>query len=437
MIEKQIAKLVKENGGRTFYVGGYVRDKLLSIENKDIDIEIHGISEEQLLAILRQVGKPLSFGKSFGVYSLAGYNIDIALPRSEKVIGKKHTDFKIDIDPFIGYKKTAQRRDITINALMQDVLTDEILDYFDGLSDLKNKIIRQVDKDTFIEDPLRVLRVAQFASRFNFSVALETIELCKTIDLTYLSRERVEEELRKCLSKGIKPSIFFDTLNNMNQLDYWFKEIKQLIGLKQDPIYHPEGDVYIHTMQVLDRASAYKNKTFEFMLLCLTHDFGKIICSQEINGRIHAYGHEEKGMPIIMEFINRITNRKDVIAYIKNMVPLHMLPNIYASDNSRIKKTNKMFYDAINPEDLIYFSYCDRGNDDYLDYLNERYLEYKRMISKPYVKGDDLKKAGIKEDKDFGLLLDYATKLRLAGISKEEALKQTISYYNKELKKMN
>ena len=439
MIEKQIAQLVKEKGGRTFYVGGYVRDKLLNIENKDVDIEIHGINEEQLQDILKQVGDPISYGKSFGVYSLKGHNIDIALPRSEKAIGKGHKDFKIDVDPFIGCKRAARRRDITINALMQDVLTDEILDYYNGLNDIKNKIIKQVDSNTFIEDPLRVLRVAQFASRFNFTVAQETIELCKTIDLTYLTKERVEEELKKCLLKGKKPSIFFDTLNKMNQLDYWFKEIKELIGLKQDPIYHPEGDVYIHTMQVIDRAVKYRDKckSYEFMLLCLTHDFGKIICSENINGRIHAYEHEIKGVPIVEEFIKRITNRKEVITYLKNMVPLHMLPNKCASDNSRIKKTNKMFYYSIEPKDLIYFSYCDRGNEDNSKYLNERYEEYKSMMLKPYVTGSDLIKAGIKQDKNFHELIEYATKLRFAQVDKDDALKQVVAYYNKEFKKMN
>ena len=439
MIEKQIAQLVKEKGGRTFYVGGYVRDKLLNIENKDVDIEIHGINEEQLQDILKQVGDPISYGKSFGVYSLKGYDIDIALPRSEKAIGKGHKDFKIDVDPFIGYKQAARRRDITINALMQDVLTNEILDYYNGLDDLKNKIIRQVDSSTFIEDPLRVLRVAQFASRFEFEVAQETIELCKTIDLGFLSKERVEEELRKCLLKGKKPSIFFDTLNKMNQLDYWFKEIKDLISIKQDPIYHPEGDVYIHTMQVIDRAVKYRNKckSYEFMLLCLTHDFGKIICSENINGRIHAYEHEVKGMPIIDNFIKRITNRKEAITYLKNMVPLHMLPNKCASDNSRIKKTNKMFYCAIEPTDLIYFSYCDKGDEDNSLYLNQRYEEYKSMIIKPYVTGNDLIKAGIRQDKNFHELIEYATKLRLAEVNKDDALKQVLAYYNKEFKKMN
>ena len=172
-------------------------------------------------------------------------------------------------------------------------------------------------------------------------------------------------------------------------------------------------------------------------LLCLTHDFGKIICSENINGRIHAYEHEIKGVPIVEELIKRITNRKEVITYLKNMVPLHMLPNKCASDNSRIKKTNKVFYYSIEPKDLIYFSYCDRGNEDNSKYLNERYEEYKTMMLKPYVTGSDLIKAGIKQDKNFHELIEYATKLRLAQVDKDDALKQVVAYYNKEFKKMN
>ena len=200
-VEKQIAELVKQKGGRAFYVGGYVRDKLLGIENKDIDIEVHGIEPDVLLDILKKVGKPLKFGKSFGIYSLRDYHLDIALPRKEKAIGKGHRDFKITVDPYIGYKKAAKRRDFTINAIMEDVLTGEIIDYFNGTQDLKKKVIRHIDDKTFVEDPLRVLRACQFASRFKFKIAKETIALCKNIDTTTLSKERVEEELKKALLK--------------------------------------------------------------------------------------------------------------------------------------------------------------------------------------------------------------------------------------------
>ncbi len=436
-IEKEIAKLVKENGGRTFYVGGYVRDKLLNIENKDVDIEVHGISEDTLYKILKSLGTPLAYGSSFGVYSLSGHNIDIALPRSEKLVGKKHTDFRIDVDPFIGYKNACKRRDITINALMMDVLTEEILDYYSGINDLNNKIIRYVDKDSFVEDPLRVLRVAQFAARLQFKVDEDTIDLCKNIDLSYLSRERIEEELRKALLKANKPSIFFDVLNKMNQLSYWFKEVEDLINIKQDPIYHPEGDAYIHTMQVLDRCAKYRDvvsDAYSFMLLGLTHDFGKTITSEEIDGRIHAYNHEIAGVPLVENFLKRISNRKDVIKYVKNMVTMHMEPNKKANNHSSIKSTNKMFYNCISPKDLIYFSICDSGKTDNLNFLNERYKIYEEIINKPYVTGNDLIKAGIKPNEDFHKLLEYATKLRLANVDKDSALKQTLAYY-KDIKK--
>lgn len=422
-IETIIANKVKEAGGRTFYVGGYVRDKLLGIDNKDIDIEVHGIDADKLYSILETIQKPLSYGKSFGIFSLKDENIDIALPRTEKCTGNKHTDFKVDIDPFIGYQKACKRRDITINALMQDVLTGEILDFYNGLSDLKKGIIRYVDANTFKEDPLRVLRVAQFQARFDFIMTKDTINLCKEMDLSNLSKERVEEELRKALMKGKKPSLFFDALKQTNQLDYWFKEIKQLETIKQDPIYHPEGNVYIHTMQVIDRGVAYRD-SFEFMLLCLTHDFGKIVTTETINDRIHAYGHETKGLPLVDTFIKRITNKKEIRKYLNNMIPLHMLPNKYAIDNSAIKKTNRMFYDAYKPKDLINFSICDIGSQKNYEFLKERYNHYLEMIKKPYVSGDDLIKMGLKPNEEFSKILEYATKLRMAEVDKETALRQ-------------
>ena len=196
---EKIAKSVKDAGGRTFYVGGFVRDKLLGIENKDVDIEVHGIEPDTLYSILESIGEPLSFGKSFGVYALKGEDLDIAMPRRERATGRGHRDFEIEVDPFIGTYAAAKRRDFTINALMEDVLTCEIIDHFGGREDLSRGVIRHIDDASFIEDPLRVLRAAQFAARFGFAVDPSTIELCRGIDLSALSRERVEEELRTAL----------------------------------------------------------------------------------------------------------------------------------------------------------------------------------------------------------------------------------------------
>lgn len=433
--------MVSERGGRTFYVGGFVRDKILGIENKDMDIEVHGIKPEVLCEILSEVGEPMSYGSSFGVYSLKGYDIDIAMPRKEHATGKGHRDFEVFVDPFIGTAEAARRRDFTMNAVMEDVLTGELVDPFGGKQDLENGIIRHIDSDTFVEDPLRVLRGAQFASRFGFNIADDTSDLFRSMDLSALSRERVEDELKKALLKGKKPSVFFEVLRSADGLDVWFPEVKALIGIEQDPKFHPEGDVWTHTMEVLDRAARYRYKTknpYAFMLLALTHDFGKAVTTEVVNGRIHAYDHETEGLPAIETFLRRITNESEVISYVLNMVPLHMKPNVVAASKSAVKVTNRMFDRAAAPEDLIYFAMSDKpvmsGDNPFTgdpEFLFERYELYEEMMSRPYVTGNDLIEKGLEPGEYFSDVLAYAHKLRLAGTEKESALKQTLAYARK------
>ena len=444
-IEKTIARKVHEKGGRVFYVGGCVRDALLGIENKDIDIEVHGISSSELLTILKELGEPLSYGNSFGIYSLKGYDIDIAMPRLEHATGSGHKDFEIFVDPFIGVKKAAKRRDFTVNAMMQDVLTGEIIDCYDGRYDLSRKLLRHVDSDSFTEDPLRVLRAAQFASRYEFEIDPETKRLCEKTDISALSKERVEEELKKALLKAAKPSIFFETLRGMKKLSFWFPELEKLIGIAQDPKFHPEGDVWVHTMEVVDRAAVHRPETsdpYSFMLLALTHDFGKITTTEEIDGHIHAYEHETKGLPIVEEFLDRIVSEKSVKEYVLNMVALHMKPNVLAFNKSSLKKTNKLFDEAAAPKDLIYFAMCDRpvksgdvpfeGDDAF---LFDRFKKYEDIMAKPHVMGRDLLAAGLQAGEYFNDLLAYAHKLHLAGINKDNALKQTLAYAKKNKQK--
>ena len=442
---EKIAIAVRDAGGRTFYVGGFVRDKLLGIDNKDVDIEVHGIEPETLYGILETIGEPLTFGRNFGVFALRGKDIDIAMPRREHATGRGHRDFEVYVDPYIGTEAAARRRDFTINAMMEDVLTGEIVDHFHGREDIAGGIIRHIDPETFIEDPLRVLRGAQFAARFSFTIAPETTELCRGIDLSALSKERVEEELKKALLKADRPSVFFEELRRMDQLHTWFAELEPLIGLEQDPVYHPEGDVWTHTMEVIDRAASMRDKVsdpYRFMLLALTHDFGKTVTTAEKNGRIHAYEHEIKGMPLVESFIRRITNERDVIAYLKNMVPLHMRPNVSAYSKPGVKSTNRMFDEAAEPEDLIWFAAADRpvfaGGDEFTgdnDFLFDRLRVFNETMSRPYVTGRDLIEAGLQPDDDFTEILAYAHKLRLAGIEKESALKQTLAYARRLRKK--
>lgn len=438
---KRIATLVSEAGGRTFYVGGYVRDKILGKENKDIDIEIHGITPKTLEEILDRVGERLEMGASFGVFGLRGYDLDIAMPRKEEATGRGHKDFSVFVDPFLGTKKAAMRRDFTMNAMMEDVLTGELVDHFGGVEDIKKGVIRHVNTKTFVEDPLRVLRAAQFAARFQFVVAEETVELSKTMDLNYLACERIYAELEKALLKAKKPSIFFEEMRKMKQLTVWFKEVGQLIGVRQSPEHHPEGDVWNHTMMVIDEAAKLKDGASNpvgFMFAAICHDFGKIVTTEEVDGKIHAFGHEIDGLPIVEEFLKRITNEVKLRKYVLNMVKLHMRPNMMAAQKSKIKSTNKMFDLSLDPEGLVLFSIADhmgrtgKTRDEKTEaFLNERLAIFYETMEKPYVMGSDLVKAGLKPGPKFHEILEYAHKLRLAQVNKDNALLQTLAYARK------
>ncbi len=205
---KKIAYSVHQAGGKTYFVGGYVRDFLLGQENKDIDIEVHGISVESLEKVLDSLGERISMGASFGIMGLRHYDLDIAMPRSEIATGRGHKDFAVFVDPYIGEEKAAGRRDFTMNALMQDVLSGEILDFFGGREDLFRRRVRHVNDHSFIEDPLRVLRAAQFAARFGFSIADETIKLSSSMDLSALPGERILLELKKHCLNQLSPLCF-------------------------------------------------------------------------------------------------------------------------------------------------------------------------------------------------------------------------------------
>lgn len=436
-----LAKFIAEKSGTAYFVGGYVRDRLMKRENKDIDIEVHGVSADVLEEILDSLGKRMEVGESFGIYKIKGCGLDIALPRKERPCGKGHRDFDVIVDPFIGTKNAALRRDFTINAIMENIITGEIVDHFGGAKDIENKTIRHVSEKTFSEDPLRILRAAQFAARFEFEIADETLLICKSIDLGTLSKERIEAELMKALLKAEKPSLFFESLRKMNQLSTWFSEVERLIGVPQNSRYHMEGDVWNHTMMVLDEAAKYRSRSeypYGFMMTALVHDFGKIICTEEKNGIYHAYEHETKGLPIVREFLRRITGEKKLIRYVINMTQLHMKPNVLANVSASVKSTNKMFDSAASPLDLIYIAQADdkgritlEKSADTEAFLFERLEIFNEIMARPYITGKDLISAGLVPDDNFKDILLYAHKLRLAGIEKTSALKQVLSYAKK------
>ena len=432
----EVARRVAERGGSSYYVGGLVRDALMGRENKDIDIEIHGIFPETLREILDSLGQRITIGESFGIYNLKGYSLDFAMPRKEETRGAGHRDFDIFVDPFIGTRGAACRRDFTVNALMQEVLTGRIVDHFGGKEDLAAGILRHVNDATFPEDPLRVLRGAQFAARFSFRVAEETIALCRRMDLRTLPRERIEGELKKALLKAPKPSVFFEVLRQMEQLDHWFPELQALIGVPQNPVYHREGDVWTHTMLVLDEAARLRSRVKEpywFMLAALTHDLGKAVCTKEIDGVLRSYDHERRGLPLAEAFLRRLTAESKLIRYVLNLVELHMRPNTLAATGAGEKSINRLFDLAVEPEALVAIALADdlgriseHPTGTYDAFLLEKLERFRQLQSRPSVTGRDLIAAGLQPGEEFSQLLELGHKLHLAGVDKETALRQIL-----------
>lgn len=333
----KLAEIIKQNGGRAMLVGGCVRDELMNFKPKDFDVEVYGIEPQKLKEILKQFGRVDTVGESFTVYKI-GFDLDVSLPRRERKVARGHKGFIVEGDPSMSFEEAAKRRDFTINAIMKDVLTGEIVDCYGGQNDLKNKKIRHIADETFVEDSLRVLRAAQFAARFEFEIEAETVKLCQSIDLTDLPKERIWGELEKLLLKSQKPSIglrYFYELNIASQL---FPELTALVGVPQQIEWHPEGDVDVHTLMVVDEASKLiddlpYSKQVTVMLAALCHDFGKPATTKFFDGKWRSHGHDEAGIEPTTSFLDKLgiftLDGYDVREQIIQLVRYHLLPGMF------------------------------------------------------------------------------------------------------------
>ncbi|HYP29156.1 MAG TPA: HD domain-containing protein [Blastocatellia bacterium] len=307
-----IADAVREAGGRAMLVGGFVRDYLLGIESKDYDMEVYGLDPERLRRVLDRAAPVNTVGEHFAVYKLAfaseskrgegqRFEIDVSLPRRESKSGRGHRGFIIEGDPSMTFEEAARRRDFTINAVLLDPLTGEIVDPFRGREDLARRLLRAVAGDTFVEDSLRVLRAVQFAARFEMALDPETLALCRSIDLSDLPRERVWGEFEKLLTLAERPSLGLDVALQTRALDQLFPEIGALVGCPQDPESHPEGDAFAHTRLSLDQAVKLtrelpKERRLAVMLATLCHDLGKPETTAITDGVITSPGYDEAGV---------------------------------------------------------------------------------------------------------------------------------------------
>jgi tRNA nucleotidyltransferase (CCA-adding enzyme) len=305
----EIARIVRDRGGRALVVGGFVRDRLLRLDPKDLDLEVFGVPEPELAALLASVGQIDVVGQAFAVYKIGP--IDVALPRRESKTGRGHKAFAVTGDPSMSPAEAARRRDFTINAISWDPLTDDYVDPVGGRADLDRRLLRVVDPDRFADDSLRVLRALQLAARFELEATPDTIAICRSVPLDDLPAERIWGEFEKLLLKAERPSVGFALARVMDVTARMLPEMHALIDCPQEPEWHPEGDVWIHTLMVIDEARRLNGdldraRLAAVMLGAVCHDLGKPATTAVIDGRIRSLGHEEAGVEPATRLLDRL-----------------------------------------------------------------------------------------------------------------------------------
>jgi tRNA nucleotidyltransferase (CCA-adding enzyme) len=308
-LTRAVAEAARARGGRAVVVGGWVRDRLLGIVSKDVDVEVFGVEEGELARLLAALGRVEPVGQSFPVYKIG--TIDVALPRRESKSGRGHKGFIVVGDPTMTFQEAARRRDFTINAIGFDPLTGEHLDPYGGRDDLRARRLRVVDPERFADDSLRVLRAVQFVARFDLDVDAGTRQLLAAIPLDDLPSERVWGEIEKLLIGAARPSRGLQFALEIGVIARLFPALQALDGCPQEPEWHPEGDVWVHTLMVVDQARARiddleRPGQVAVMLGALCHDLGKPATTAVIDGRIRSLGHEEAGVAPATRLLDRL-----------------------------------------------------------------------------------------------------------------------------------
>jgi tRNA nucleotidyltransferase (CCA-adding enzyme) len=331
-----IAQRVRDAGGRALIVGGWVRDQLMSRPSKDLDLEVYGLPADRLKDLLGAFGTVNTVGESFTVYKVAG--VDVSLPRRESRTGRGHKSFAVIGDPNLSFDEAARRRDFRVNAIAWDPLNAEYIDPFNGRADISAKLLRAVDLRTFGEDSLRVLRAVQFAARFEFTLDPATRDLCREIALDDLPSERIWMEIEKLLLQAPRPSAGFTLALDLGVIGRLFPEIEALVGCEQEPEWHPEGDVWVHTLMVIDQARTRihdldRARQIVIMLGAVCHDLGKPPTTAFVDGRIRSIDHEQAGVAPATAVLDRLNiqtiNGYDVRQQVLGIVAHHLKPGMF------------------------------------------------------------------------------------------------------------
>ena len=423
-----LARRVRDAGGRALLVGGSVRDALLGRPAKDLDFEVFGLDADRLRAVLAERFDLDLVGQSFGVLKIRHLPIDVAIPRRESKRGLGHRGFEVFSDPDLDFATAARRRDFTVNALGLDPLTAEILDPWGGRDDLEARRLRHVSEQ-FAEDPLRVLRGMQMVARFGLEPADETVALCRQIGPEGLARERIFDEWRKLILQGIEISRGFDFLRRTGWLAQ-YPELEVLVDCPQEPEWHPEGDVWVHTGHVLDAFAGERLGVPEEDLVvglgCLCHDLGKPATTHFSDGRWRSPGHEEAGEGPTRSFLERLTNQQPLIEAVVPLVREHLKPIMLFKDQAGDAAVRRLARRVGRIDRLVRLARADHAGRPPLPFdgfpAGEWLLARAEALAvaegrpRPLVQGRHLIALGLSPGRHFKPLLDRCFEAQLDGV---------------------
>lgn len=446
----EVCMTVKERGGRALLVGGSVRDMFVGKISKDFDLEVYGLPAKEVEEIVKSLGKLKIAGKDFGVLKLPvgdGIDIDVSLPRRDSKTTEG--DWDINTDPYMSIEEAARRRDFTMNSLAADPLTGEVFDYFGGIKDLREGILKVTDPEKFGEDALRVMRGLQFIGRFGLQLDGETARLMieTSADLKKKSKERLYEEWRKMLLKSPKPSIALSAGLALGIFHEIHPEIPPLEHTPQEPEWHPEGNAWIHTLMAVDKAAEIARReeldtdqAWVIMLAALAHDFGKPVTTELDEWRWKSHGHDQAGVEPAAKFLETLGVDKATTAKVLKLVADHLAPGLlYVNEKVKGQKVSdgaiRRLAERIHPatiQELVMVAEADHtGRGPFVDpeipeqlLLPEGYPAGKWMLdraraidvdkSKPIalIQGRAFMQLGFRQGEHIGLMMKLANRLR-------------------------